>query len=535
MHHLRLRHTLLAALIAAWLVLFAAPSSVAAHAALEASSPAANSILEQAPDLLTLDFDEPITARLASIDVFDQTGAEVDVGAPIEVTDPSIVQADLPTLADGTYAVVWRVTSVDGHVVDGAFSFQIGTSASVNGQDLVDRVSAGSSADPGVGRSLGVVRWVGFVGLICVAGALLIGRWSEVARLRSLYTAGAVTVLIAAAAAYGLYGAQVVAGGLGDALRPSVWGDIATTRTGRWLLVRMICAAVLVLALSVRRRSGGQWRVLAAAAAVGAAASWSASGHPAATEPSAAWGLLDAVHYGAAAVWGGGLLAMLWAGRAWRAADESTAVLRRFSSVATVAVPVIVVTGVVQGLHLGDIDDVTATDWGRYLLVKVVLVAVLVTLGGVSRWLLQHDHPSSVGRLVAAEALLGVAVLGLTAGLVGVPPREVVTAAPVNVTLTNAGVVVDVTVTPGLVGRNELHMVVTPPGGSLDAVAGLTARVSLPAEDSPFSPVTVTNDGINHYTGSITFPTKGTWRLEIIVETAPAQTVLLTTDVTVAG
>lgn len=535
MQHLRLTRSFPVALATVWLVLLAAPSPASAHAALEASSPAPNSILEVAPDLLTLDFDEPITARLASIEVFDQTGEAVDIGPPIEVPDQSLVQADLPTLADGTYAVVWRVTSIDGHVVDGAFSFQIGTAASVSGQDLLDQVSGGASADAVVGRSLGVVRWVGFLGLVCVVGALLIGRWSGAARLGSLYTAGAVMVLLAAVAALGLYGAQVVAGGLGDAVRTSVWGDIATTRTGRWLLVRMICAAVLVLALSVRRRDDRQWRLLASGAALGAVASWSASGHPAATDPSAAWGLLDAVHYGAAAVWSGGLLAMLWAGRAWRAADESTAALRRFSAVATVAVPVIVVTGVVQGLHLGDIDDVTGTDWGRYLLVKVVLVAVLVTLGGVSRWLLQHDHPGSVGRLVAAEALIGVAVLGLTAGLVGVPPREAVTAVPVSVTITNAGVVVDVTVTPAAVGSNEVHIVVTPPGGNLDPVEGVTARVSLPAEETPFSPVTIANAGVNHYTGRVTFPTGGTWRLEIIVETAPAQTVLLATDVVVAG
>jgi copper transport protein len=516
-------------------MVLAAPMTASAHAGLEASSPAPNSILEQAPDLLTLDFDEPVAARLASIDVFDQAGAEVDIGAPIEVSDPTIVQADLPELAGGTYAVVWRVTSVDGHVVDGAFSFQIGTAGGVNSQELLDRVSGGAAADEIVGRTLGVNRWLGFLGLVGVAGALLIGHWSRAERLRSLYTAGSVLLLLAAAAAFGLYGAQVVGGGIGDAVRPSVWGDIATTRTGRWLLVRMICAGVLVLALRVRGRDDVRWRALATAATVGAVASWSASGHPAATEPSAAWGLLDAAHYGAAAVWAGGLLAMLWAGRSWRAADESAAVLRRFSGVATAAVPVIVVTGVVQGWHLGDIDDVTATEWGRYLLVKVVLVTVLVTLGGVSRWLLQHHHPSSVGRLVAAEALVGVTVLGLTAGLVGVPPRVALTAAPVSVTLTNAGVVVDVTVTPALVGRNELHIVVTPPGGNLAAVAGLTARASLPAEDTPFSPVTITDEGINHFTGSITFPTGGAWRVEIIVETAPAQTVLLTAEVTVSG
>ena len=50
----------------------------------------------------------------------------------------------MPVLADGLYAVVWRVTSADGHVVDGAFSFQVGTASTGSGQDLA--VFAASAA-----------------------------------------------------------------------------------------------------------------------------------------------------------------------------------------------------------------------------------------------------------------------------------------------------------------------------------------------------------------------------------------------------
>ena len=109
-----------------------APISVAsAHASLENSIPAPNSVLEQSPPNIVLDFDEAIDAPLTSIELFDQTGVAVALGAPVSVGDSSIVQASVPDLTDGTYAVVWRVSSSDGHVVSGALSFQIGTTGAV--------------------------------------------------------------------------------------------------------------------------------------------------------------------------------------------------------------------------------------------------------------------------------------------------------------------------------------------------------------------------------------------------------------------
>jgi putative copper export protein len=86
------------------------------------------------------------------------------------------------------------------------------------------------------------------------------------------------------------------------------------------------------------------------------------------------------------------------------------------------AVPVVVATGVAQTVKLaGGLDDVTGTAWGRTLLVKVVVVTVLVTIGGVSQWLLRHDGPASLRRHVVAEAVIGVAVLAIAAALVTLP------------------------------------------------------------------------------------------------------------------
>jgi copper transport protein len=105
----------------------------------------------------------------------------------------------------------------------------------------------------------------------------------------------------------------------------------------------------------------------------------------------------------------------------------------------------------------------------------------------------------------------------------------------VSTTITAGGVIADVTVTPGRVGANELHMVFSPPGGNLEPVLSVQARMSLPEADLPDIPVDVVAEGTNHYSGTITLPEPGAWVLEIVVETAPASTVLLRTTVDIPG
>jgi hypothetical protein len=76
-----------------------------------------------------------------------------------------------------------------------------------------------------------------------------------------------------------------------------------------------------------------------------------------------------------------------------------------------------------------------------------------------------------------------------------------------------------------------MHLVITPPGGSLQPVAGATARVSLPERDVPNAPVALTAEGSNHFSGPLTLPYSGTWTLELIIETEPGNSVLLVTQV----
>jgi copper transport protein len=534
-----LRRGALAALVT---VAFAAmPAATAsAHAALESSAPAANSVLEDAPTEVVLDFDEDVEIGLADVQVFDAGGVALEVGPPVAGDDGTVVKASLPDMGDGLYAVIWKVTSADGHAVEGAFSFQIGTAGGGNAQDLIDQVSGAGGVSSGLTWFYGIARFLALAGAVALLGG---GLWALQGRprlvslvgVRRLLWAGWALLVLGSLGAFMGFAAQADGGRLGDVLAAGNWGDVASTHTGRMLVLRMVLSVVLGVLLW-RRSScdAGWWRGAAASAAVLTLVTFSASGHPNSLSPRLLWVTIDELHLVGVAVWLGGLLALWCAGRAWLSEPEAVRPVERFSLVASICVPVIVATGVAQTLKLaGGLSDVTATDWGRMLLTKTMLVIAMVAAGGVSRWLLQHDGAGSIRRTLAVEAVVGIAVIALAAGIVGQPPRVGSPSQVHTATVTANGVIAEVTVTPGQVGGNDIHVVVTPPGGSLTPVASASARVLLPAEGVPESPVALSAEGPNHFSGQVTFPRSGEWSLEIVVNVTESSSVLLKDTVVV--
>jgi copper transport protein len=201
-----------------------------------------------------------------------------------------------------------------------------------------------------------------------------------------------------------------------------------------------------------------------------------------------------------------------------------------------VAVPVIVATGVSQTLKLtGGLDDVTSSSWGRTLLAKVAVVTVLIAVGGVSNWLLRHDGPPALKRTVFVEALIGIAVVGLASAMVALPPKSAGATRVFTATLTAQGVIADVTVTPGRVGQNEIHLVITPPGGSIEPVVAANAQAELPSAGIGFVPATLQSIGPNHYTGTISLSQAGEWNLQITVEPTQGESVVLSSLVPIPG
>lgn len=117
-----LRRGLIAALLT-----FALPAGIApaaAHTELTATDPAADSTLPTGPAKVTATFNEQLQPAFAAMTVVGPDGNLWSSGEP-EVRGATAGVALRPLGPSGRYTVNYRVTSADGHVVSGAWSFTV--------------------------------------------------------------------------------------------------------------------------------------------------------------------------------------------------------------------------------------------------------------------------------------------------------------------------------------------------------------------------------------------------------------------------
>ncbi len=518
--------------------------SASAHVVLESTSPAASSIIAKSPTEIVLNFDEEVETSLGQIDLFDSDSKLVVTG-PVERddADKSIVRSSVSTLKDGAYVVAWRVTSVDGHPVEGLFAFEVGQTVSDLNSGLVAVVAAKTSQSTNVGKVQGVFRFLSYLGVAVLFGLCVLTSAGEIlGRSRALILAAAALLLqlLGSVGQLLLQGPHATRGTWGHIFDFSLLKDVMTTRLGISVAIRigLIAFAVLLL-LAVRKNfyRNAIWQNTAALVGVGLVLTFSASGHASSQSQPVLGVALHAVHFGSVSIWMGGLVSLLLLGSL--SFDEQTKVggiqiVHRYSRLATWTLPVAVATGVVQSWQLlGGFSEITNSSFGRLLLVKVLGVVLIVVLAVFARSVLAKTEATSIRRGILVEALVGIGVLALTAALVASSPVEMSSGAqPSNsVTLVQDGLIADLTLTPAVVGRVELHALFTPQGGSFQSVLSVTAKLSLPAGNVPAIPVQMISVGANHWTGQAQVKFSGDWAMEVLVKPTADEQIVFTSEV----
>jgi methionine-rich copper-binding protein CopC len=140
--------------VAAWVgLLLAAMMSIAtlnaqpasAHAARVSADPADNAVLTAGPDRVTATFNERLQTTFAAMTVVGPDGTVWSTGEP--TVQGAVVGVGLRPLGPaGTYTVNYRVTSADGHVVSGSWSFRL----TVPGTGTPGPPAAGPDAGGGI-------------------------------------------------------------------------------------------------------------------------------------------------------------------------------------------------------------------------------------------------------------------------------------------------------------------------------------------------------------------------------------------------
>jgi len=110
-------------------MLLAARSVAHAHASLVSSEPAAKAHLSVSPARVRLLFSEEIEPTLAQLSLVADDGTVTRLAVAGDPHDVRAIVAVVESLAPGSYRLVWRVVSADGHPVEGSVIFWVGNSA----------------------------------------------------------------------------------------------------------------------------------------------------------------------------------------------------------------------------------------------------------------------------------------------------------------------------------------------------------------------------------------------------------------------
>ena len=497
-----------------------APASASAHAELTGTVPANGQLVADAPTTIKLTFSESVTVAFGGIKVFDPDGDLVDIDRPETRSGTVIVPIDAST--DGTYAVSWRAISADGHPVRGAFTYDVGEH---RGEMAMTRATQASETSRAQEIAYGVARAVTLLGLLGAVGAAVfavavVSGWRPVL-VRSMLG----LVLVGTLAGYVLDAALAGGFSIAQALHWGVLREQAGTVYGTAGLVRLGAALVclgLVSQLTARLR----WVALAAFLVLGS--SQSLAGHAVATDPVWLRLPLDMLHTLAAAIWLGGLVQLRSAVLGRAASREQ---VERYSTVALVSVLVLLATGLYAAFtEIGlSAEALLDTTYGRLVLGKTALFAVLVAIGAVNRRsivpALAQSWPEAAARLrrfVAIELGVLLGVIALTAWLIGaVPARNQLQPELIDMTvkLRQRGTL-QVLIDPATAGTNAVHLYANDSSGQLD---GSILSLDLEADNRTLGiehlPIQLLPAGPGHFTSdTVTIPYPGTWRFQASIK-----------------
>jgi copper transport protein len=378
---------------------FVVPASASAHAYLVKTVPAASGVLDVPPPNVQLTYDEAVEPRFAIISVTNPTGRQ-ETSGPVRRSpaNPDTLVVPLrPHLPQGWYLIYWRAISVDGHPVQGAFTYAVGPNPGPAPQFVVPSVSATATS-----TNLLVARWFMFLTVMAAIGLFvlraLIAR-PALARVPES-TQRALSIAFVICSVLGLLAIPIYLdfATANDSLR-SVF-DVGAlvplfrvTAFGRGYVDMTLCFALFCVAAWIslwvdrpRREGRSLAELLATAGALLAAAGVlivpGAAGHAAQTSPRGLAVAFDWFHLVAGSIWLGGLIGLLVFWTAVPAGDRLgglSVLVPRFSNVALVSVLVLLGAGIgATVLHMPALNALWETGYGVAILVKIGLLYMAV-------------------------------------------------------------------------------------------------------------------------------------------------------------
>jgi copper transport protein len=490
-----------------------------AHASLIRSEPTDRAVVAQAPSVLVLTFNEPVSPLVVRL--VRPTGEATELKDV--VANDARLTIPLPEgLTVGTYLLSWRVISADGHPVGGALTFSVGQRSARPSRSELD-------LDYRLRWAILAAKLMLYVGLCIGIGGTFYAAWIAIEpqslRTRTLIATTLTCGFLAVVMSVGLQGIDALGMPLSEVKEPRVWASGLATSYG---LSAVIAAAALIIGLVTLRTSAKYGRLFSLLALLGAGAALAASGHASAAEPQFLTRPAVFAHVVAVAFWIGALVPLAVA---MGLPPRRPAELMRFSRAIPIALFVTVATGIVLAvIQVKRLDAFWTTNYGLVLSAKLGAVAVLLALAAVNRYALTprvvRGNGTAARRLAGssvAEMLIALMVFGLVASWRFTPPPRALLAAAeaaVHLHIHTDRVMADVTIEPERTGGRQITVIVL--DGQFGPLAAKEVTLVLAKPVTGIEPLRLAAkhvDGATWRLDGVSIPLPGRWtvRVEILI------------------
>jgi copper transport protein len=430
-------------------VLLLGPGSASAHNSLETSSPADGAVVDAGIDRWVLTFTKDVPTSTASAEIIGADGVRTKLAEPTNGASPREIVFVLPAGLSGEVTARWKLIGTDGHVVSARVRFTVEAAASAATVPGTSPSASPVTTEPVVPAAVAdeetytpsAVRWLvrltGYAGLVMLGGLVVMAMTAPGGLGAGLATRRAGTFMTGAGGVVAASSLLQLLIFLDDVTGRGVVGSLGSlgtafdTTAGSMLFMRLLAAVVLVVGL-VRAQDDlvrSVRSVPVVALLLVQLVTHAYLGH----SRSMAWPVLgvpvDVVHTAASLAWLGGLVVVTFLVAPALDPRGIVEAYERFGTVAQRAVIVILVTGFVQTARLHpSVFTLLTQSHGRWLEVKLLLVAAMLKIGDINRRRLLRAIPVDGNAMVlrsrllrrasTTEAVTGGLVMAVTAVLV---------------------------------------------------------------------------------------------------------------------
>ncbi|MGI2281474.1 copper resistance protein CopC [Staphylococcus cohnii] len=378
---------------------------VSAHATLEKVTPTQNSVVDNAPNEITLQFNEPVHAKYSSIQIYDDKGSEITEVKPSTTGSSQTLTFPIENLNKGTHSIHWHTMSADGHEINDSFEFSVGKQTA-NGID---------TAPPFYEQAdfwFGVTRFILEGLLITLTGFYLVNALAKRQRLPHLnlktYTLPTVLILVMTSVITVLIYMMT----LSSDIVSDVLSLQKTTLLQTPFILTMVAVIILLLLFTLKNMATSWYIFIPSLILI----TLSMSGH-AWSQSIPIWSIfIRVIHIVGISFWLGALIyltIMVLGKKQFEVIQMRPFLLKVNIS----AVMLIVISGVLMSIDQTNVLSLwqNIQTWTVLLLVKVLLTIVLMTLGfyQTTRALGKHRQTNRYALIIE----LSIGILLILAGV----------------------------------------------------------------------------------------------------------------------